>query len=166
MTEPFLIRDFRPTDQQAVENLVLDIQRNEFGLALDAENQPDLKNIEAFFTNPGSAFWIAEDRQSGQIIGCIGLEALPGHIAVMRKFMVHPAWRGKTAGVASALNESFETHARHSGAAMIFLSTVAATKAAQRFYDNSGYNKLVRDELPQAFVPGILDAIFYRKMIA
>jgi N-acetylglutamate synthase-like GNAT family acetyltransferase len=166
MTQSFLIRGFRPADQRAVEALVLAIQRDEFDLALTAENQPDLKDVSDYFSNAGSAFWIAEDRQSKQIIGCIGLEALPDQIAVMRKFMVHPAWRGKAAGVASALNKAFERHAQHSGAAMIFLSTVEATKAAQRFYENAGYTSLTRDQFPPACVPGILDSVFYGKKVA
>ncbi len=163
MNQPFCIRPFRPADQSAVEVLVLDIQRNEFGLALSASNQPDLKNIGTFFSSAKSAFWVAEDPQSLQIIGCLGLEALPEQRAVMRKFMVHPNWRGKAAGVALALNDAFESHARDEGVTQIVLSTVEPTKAAQRFYLRMGYETLERSDLPKAFAPGVLDTIFFSK---
>ena len=112
MSPPFSIRRFHRDDQLAVERLVLTIQRDEFGLALSAENQPDLHDVAAFFSHPSSAFWVAESGQSQNIIGCIGLEALAGNVAAMRKFMVHPDWRGKATGVAASLNATFEVHAQ------------------------------------------------------
>ena len=43
MEASYIIRAFAPKDQAQVEALVLEIQQAEFGLALTAENQPDLK---------------------------------------------------------------------------------------------------------------------------
>lgn len=165
MIKPFSIRRFRTTDQHAVETHVLAIQRNEFGLELNAGNQPDLNDITAYFSHANSAFWVAESVQDQNIIGCIGLQALPGRVAVMRKFMVHPDWRGKAKGVAIALNDTFETYAKKSGATLLILSTVNATKAAQQFYRNNGYNALANDQLPAAFIPGVLDTMFYSKAV-
>ena len=166
MNPPFSIRRFRRDDQLAVERLVLTIQRDEFGLALDADNQPDLRNIAAFFSHPNSAFWVAEAGQTQNIIGCIGLEALPGNVAAMRKFMVHPDWRGKEKGVAASLNATFEAHCQKNSITQIVLSTVEVTKAAQRFYQNNGYAGVLIDQLPENFVPGVVDTLFYVKAVA
>jgi hypothetical protein len=60
-----------------IEALVFDIQQAEFGLALPVENQPDLKDVAAFLSGPGSAFWVALIDYN--IVRCIGLEAIAGH---------------------------------------------------------------------------------------
>ena len=166
MSPPFCIRRFHRDDQLAVELLVLTIQRDEFGLALSAANQPDLNDIAAFFSHPNSGFWVAEARQTRSIIGCIGLEALPGNLAAMRKFMVHVDWRGKATGVAASLNATFEASAQNINITKIVLSTVDVTTAAQRFYQNIGYGSVLSDQLPKAFVPGVVDTLFYVKAVS
>ena len=158
MTHGFAIRPFAPGDQSGVEKLVLTIQRDEFGLALTADNQPDLKDVASYFAGEGSAFWVAVGL--GEIVGCIGLQAIDGPIAAMRKFMVQQDWRGREMGVAKALNAFFTRHARETGATTLALSTVHETKAAQTFYRREGYHEVTRDEMPAGFVPGIIDVIF------
>jgi GNAT superfamily N-acetyltransferase len=154
------IRPFRPTDQTAIENLVLTIQRIEFGLDLTADNQLDLKDVGAYFRGSGSAFWVAVSAKDDAVIGCIGLESVAGPLAIMRKFMVAQAWRGRPLGVAHALHAAFLQHARAINASKVVLSTVVETKAAQSFYTRLGYRCIERGAMPVEFVPGILDAIF------
>ena len=158
MTDSFLIHPFAPADQARVEKLVLTIQCDEFALDLSADNQPDLKDIKGFFSGEGSAFWVAV--ADGQIVGCIGLQAIDGCIAAMRKFMVHQDWRGRELGVAKALNAFFTQHARAIGATTLALSTVHETKAAQAFYRRAGYRDVTREDMPAGFVPGIIDVVF------
>lgn len=158
------IRRFDPDDQQAVVALVLDIQQREFGLALSEENQRDLKDITAYFSAPSSSFWVAEE-EAGHIVGCIGLEAMSPKVAVMRKFMVHPNWRGSGNGVSRALLDQFEDGAAKLGVERIILSTVAATRAAQRFYEKSGYLRIDRTNLPTEYTPGPLDSVFFSKYV-
>ena len=160
MKQNFAIRPFNQGDQAAVEKLVLTIQRDEFGLDLTAENQPDLKNIMSFFSRVGSAFWVAVPASDRTLIGCIGLEAIGGPVAVMRKFMVHRDWRGRKLGVADALHTQFVEHARLIGALQAALSTVSSTKAAQAFYARAGYQLVKRNTMPAGFVPGVLDMVF------
>lgn len=160
MKQNFAIRPFNQSDQAAVEKLVLMIQRDEFGLDLSADNQPDLKNIAGFFSQIGSAFWVAVAASDGTLIGCIGLEAIGGPVAVMRKFMVHQDWRGRELGVADALHTQFVEHARLIGALQAALSTVSSTKAAQSFYSRAGYRIIKCDAMPTGFIPGVLDVVF------
>ena len=158
MTRCYVIRPFAPEDQSGVEKLVLTIQRDEFGLELTADNQPDLKDVVGFFSGEGSAFWVAVAH--GQIVGCIGLQAIDCCVAAMRKFMVHQDWRGRELGVAKALNEFFTRHAREIGTTTLALSTVHETKAAQAFYRRAGYRDVTREDMPAGFVPGIIDVVF------
>jgi N-acetylglutamate synthase-like GNAT family acetyltransferase len=170
------IRRFRPGDQRAVERLVLGIQQDEYGLALSAANQPDLQDVAAFFGSGASAFWVAvaQDHSAGpaevapdlSVVGCIGLEDAGDGVAVMRKFMVAPAWRGRRSGLAGALLAVFEAHAAASGLHRVALSTVASTLAAQAFYEKSGYQRVAREQLPAAHVPGVLDTVFFLRTLA
>jgi GNAT superfamily N-acetyltransferase len=160
MKQNFAIRPFNQSDQAAVEKLVLTIQRDEFGLDLSADNQPDLKDITGFFSRVGSAFWVAVAASDGALIGCIGLEIIDGPVAVMRKFMVHQDWRGRQLGVADVLHTQFVEHARLNGASQAALSTVSSTKAAQAFYARVGYRLVKRDAMPTGFIPGVLDVVF------
>ncbi len=162
MSKIFQVRNFYDTDQSAVEELVLVIQRDEFGLALSVDNQPDLKNILAYFSEENSAFWVATTNTE-QVIGCIGYQSISNQVGVMRKFMVHRNWRGAAGGVAQALNAIFEQHARQVGATQLALSTVDATKAAQAFYKRCGYARVDRSSMPKLFVPGALDSVFFVK---
>lgn len=156
----FSIRPFASADQAAVEALVLTIQRDEFHYDLTTANQPDLKDVAFYFAGCGSAFWVAQADSDGAIIGCIGLEAIGGPVAVMRKFMVAQAWRGRELGVALALYEHFVDQARAIQAPLIALSTVGATKAAQAFYLRRGYQQVVQAAMPPGFVPGVMDVVF------
>jgi ribosomal protein S18 acetylase RimI-like enzyme len=160
MRQAFRVRPFEPADQEGVEALVLGIQRDEFGLSLMRDNQPDLKDVGRFFSAPGSGFWVAVDPDSDAIVGCIGLEAVPGGTGAMRKFMVARQWRGLGAGVAEALHSTFVAHAAAVGPRAIILATVTSTQAAQRFYERAGYRRVKREELPAAYSPGVLDTVF------
>jgi N-acetylglutamate synthase-like GNAT family acetyltransferase len=160
MATVYFIRPFQLSDQDEVEKLVLTIQRDEFGLGLSADNQPDLKDISEYFSQSGSGFWVAVANEDGSLIGCIGLEVIIGPTAVMRKFMVKGNWRGRDFGVAEALHEVFVAKARATGARTLALSTVSATKAAQSFYARSGYQLVDQAAMPIGFVPGVLDVIF------
>jgi GNAT superfamily N-acetyltransferase len=160
VTPNFSIRPIAPADQAAVAALVLTIQRDEFGYDLTTENQPDLKDVAGYFSGDGSAFWVGVAHSDSAIIGCIGLEAIEGPVAVMRKFMVAQSWRGHQLGVAQALYNGFVDQARAINAPLIALSTVSATKAAQAFYLRMGYQRVERADMPTGFVPGVMDVVF------
>lgn len=160
----FAIRLFEPRDQQGVEQLVLTIQQDEYGYQLTTENQPDLKDIAAFFGGGHSAFWVAE-AIGGEIIGSIGLMDLGHRACAMRKFMVAKHARGGVHGVSLALTAQFEAHAREH-CSNIALSTVGKTLAAQAFYLRAGYRKVSPLELPTGFVAGVFDEVFMMKTLA
>ena len=43
------ISEYTPDDRRAVIDLILDIQNNEFGIAITEEQQPDLQDIPSFY---------------------------------------------------------------------------------------------------------------------
>ncbi|MET1255362.1 GNAT family N-acetyltransferase [Aliikangiella maris] len=56
---------------QNIMNLILDIQQNEFGLPITANEQKDLSEIDDFYIKEGGNFWVAI--VDGGIVGTIAL---------------------------------------------------------------------------------------------
>lgn len=155
------IRPFEGRDQSGVEKLVLAIQQGEYGYQLTTANQPDLKDVAAFFDGGHSAFWVAV-AASGEIVGCIGLMDIGRGACAMRKFMVAAHARGRDNGVSAALTRTFEDYARQH-CPLLTLSTVEKTAAAQAFYVREGYQIVDQTELPSGFVAGPFDVVFMMK---
>ena len=66
------IRPFAVDDADAVLSVILPIQREEFGIAITADDQPDLAAIPDFYQSGKGQFWVAV--RNGQIVGTIGLK--------------------------------------------------------------------------------------------
>ena len=86
------IRSHLPTDCAAVLELVLSIQRDEFGMSITAEDQPDLVDVAGYYGRGDGHFWVATER--GQIIGSVGLLDIGDGQAALRKMFVARRWRG------------------------------------------------------------------------
>ncbi|MBN3469439.1 N-acetyltransferase [Pseudomonas savastanoi pv. phaseolicola] len=65
------VRRFVPNDEQGVSALILPIQREEFGIPITAEDQPDLKAIPTFYQTGTGDFWVAV--QGNQVVGSRGV---------------------------------------------------------------------------------------------
>ena len=59
------IDSFRPGDEGEIVDLILSIQREEFGMAISLQDQPDLSSIAEFYQTGAGGFWVA--RASGRI---------------------------------------------------------------------------------------------------
>lgn len=57
-------------------DLILSIQRDEYGIAITAQDQPDLNDIPAFYRTGAGDFWVA--RADGQLVGTIALKDIGG----------------------------------------------------------------------------------------
>ena len=56
---PAIVRHFVPEDADSVQRLVLGIQREEFGVPVTLEEQPDLRDVPAYYQKDQGAFWVA-----------------------------------------------------------------------------------------------------------
>ena len=152
------IDSFRPGDEGEIVDLILSIQREEFGMAISLQDQPDLLSIAEFYQTGAGGFWVA--RASGRIVGTIALKDIGGSAGALRKMFVAEAHRG-AAGVAARLLEQLLASARSSGVRRIYLGTAAVLTAAHRFYEKNGFVRLAPDELPASFPRMAVDTIFY-----
>lgn len=115
------IRPFTPADQSGVLDLILSIQRDEYGIAITAQDQPDLTDIPAFYQSGSGDFWVAH--ADGRLVGTIALRDIGAGQAALRKMFVAASHRGRAAGVAQALLDRLMAEARDRGVGHVWLGT-------------------------------------------
>ncbi|HEX8541776.1 MAG TPA: GNAT family N-acetyltransferase [Pseudomonas sp.] len=153
------ISRFEPADQQGVIDVIVPIQREEFGIAITAEDQPDLQAIPDFYQVGSGDFWVAKHDQ--HIIGTIGLKDIGGQQAALRKMFVAQAFRGREFGVAALLLNTLLDEAKRRGVQQIYLGTTDKFLAAHRFYEKHGFIEVAKTELPESFPVMAVDSKFY-----
>jgi N-acetylglutamate synthase-like GNAT family acetyltransferase len=103
MQKLFSLRPYEKSDEKQVKELILQIQREEFGVPVTLEDQPDLNEITDFYQSGNGNFWVAVDQE---VVGTIALRAMNDHQFALRKMFVHRDYRGKSYGVAQKLLET------------------------------------------------------------
>lgn len=161
--QPVTLQRYRPEFQAGVVGLILPIQNQEFGIAITAEQQPDLSDIENFYQQGAGDFWLAT--AGSRVVGCIALKDIGNRQAALRKMFVAAEWRGKAQGVAAGLLQHLLEHARQQQLQAIFLGTTSAFLAAHRFYEKHGFSQIAPELLPAAFPRMQVDTRFYQKTL-
>ena len=158
------IRRFDPTHAQAVLELILAIQREEFDIPITANDQPDLQDIPAFYQTGTGNFWVAE--AENRVVGTIGLKDIGDNGVALRKMFVARSWRGPSMRVAATLLEEALAHARQMRIETVYLGTTDKFAAAHRFYEKNGFLLIDRYALPSAFPLMAVDTRFYALRLA
>ena len=158
-----VIRSFRPGDEQGVFGVILPIQREEFGVAITAADQPDLAAITDFYQTAKGGFWVAD--RLGKIVGTISLKDIGNDEAALRKMFVAADVRGREFGVAARLLEMLMAHAAAVRLETILLGTTDKFLAAHRFYEKNGFAEIAAAELPASFPRMAVDTKFYRRVV-
>lgn len=146
-----------------VFELIVPIQQQEFGIAISAEDQPDLAAIPSFYQSGSGGFWVAE--QSETIVGTVGLKDIGNKQSALRKMFVAPEARGREHGVAAKLLETLVSHAQASDVTDIYLGTTEAFLAAHRFYEKNGFIEVGLNALPAGFPVMSVDRKFYKRRV-
>lgn len=154
------IRRFAPADEQAVIDVILPIQREEFGIPITADDQPDLRAIPSFYQSGLGDFLVAE--AEGRVVGTIGLKDIGSARGALRKMFVAAPYRGSRHGVAQALLTRLLDDAASRGVRDIFLGTTDKFLAAHRFYEKNGFARVEPETLPPEFPRMAVDTRFYR----
>ncbi len=154
------LRPYLAGDGPAIENLILPIQRDEFGLQIRLEDQPDLTDIEGFYSKGAGGFWVAVSED--KIVGTIALLDITNNQAALRKMFVSKEYRGSDKGVAKKLLTHLISAARRHNVWEIYLGTTADFIAAHRFYEKNGFSQYSKTDLPARFPIMAVDSRFYR----
>jgi N-acetylglutamate synthase-like GNAT family acetyltransferase len=154
------IRPYELKDQQAVIDLILGIQQNEFGIPITLDDQPDLLTVKDFYQRDAGNFWVAEHH--GKVVGTIALIDAGEGLGALRKMFVDPAYRGREFGIASQLLERLLAWATEHGLKEVYLGTTDKFHAAHRFYEKSGFTAVASEDVPAHFPRMKPDTHFYK----
>jgi|ERR1700733_9091874 GNAT superfamily N-acetyltransferase len=146
--------------QKAVEELVLPIQKIEFGVPVTVEGQPDLADVAGFFQHGCGNFWLALDQE--RVIGTIGVVDVANGQLALKKMFVSREFRGSDKGIGQALLDTALAWSRKNGIKQIFLGSTTPMVAAHRFYEKNGFVPVLKSELPSSFPLVEVDDKFYR----
>lgn len=144
--------------EQAID-LILTIQQKEFNVPLTIHDQPDLFEIESFYTEAGGNFWGAF--VDGELVGTIALVKFDERAGAIRKMFVKKEFRGKELNIAQELLEILISFCRENGIDDLYLGTITILKAAQRFYERNNFEKIEKEKLPAQFPLMGSDDVFY-----
>ena len=142
-----VIRTIRPADNAAVEALIrtclIEFGANHAGTAWA---DPDLGRFSEVYSAENSCYWVAENAAK-EIVGGVGIGPLPGSedICELQKMYCLPSSRGT--GTAHRLMETALAFAKEHYSAC-YLETLSNMKAAQRFYEKYGFQKVDAPPVP------------------
>ncbi len=151
---------FRSEFESQVVDLILEIQRDEFGMQISPEQQPDLRKIPTFYQVRSGNFWIA--LSGADVVGTISLLDIGSSQGALRKMFVHRKFRGSQVGTAMRLLDTLIAWSAARTVQEIFLGTTPQFLAAHRFYEKNGFREIAKSSLPPAFPIMDVDTKFYR----
>lgn len=157
------IKPFAAHQAEALQGMILQIQREEFGIDITLEDQADLLDPDGFYGRGSGGIWVAMDGDT--LVGSIALIDIGGDQVALRKMFVAEAYRGRAFGVAQRLLDHVVDHARQIGVKDIYLGTTAAFLAAHRFYEKNGFDLVDEGDLPGSFPRMAVDTRFYRMTV-
>ncbi len=81
------IIEYNRSYKEELIEFILSIQKNEFNIKIDRDDQPDLENIEHNDLNNGGQFWLAINNHQN-IVGTIGLIRLDNICLHLKKCLL------------------------------------------------------------------------------
>ncbi len=159
----FVVETYRDHFRDGVAELIVPIQRQEFGIDITYQDQPDLTDIAGFYQQGCGNFWLAV--ADGKVVGSIALRDIGDGSAALRKMFVAEDWRGGRPGIAKTLLDALIEHAQRAGTRTIWLGTTAKFLAAHRFYEKNGFGEVAAETLPESFPRMKVDTKFYRRAL-
>lgn len=157
------IQPYRVDFQDEVLELILNIQRVEFGIPIAAEDQPDLTEIPDFYQSGDGNFWVATIGR--KVVGTISIKDIGQKTCALRKMFVHADYRGSRHQVAIRLLDTLIGWCRHRGIKNIYLGTTSKFLAAHRFYEKNGFAEIPKERLPASFPVMKVDTKFYHYLV-
>lgn len=144
-----------------VTDLILHIQRNEFGVPITLEEQPDLNSIESFYQKGSGNFWVA--LFGTKVVGTIALIDIGSYQVALRKMFVMEAYRGGSYKTGQLLMDAAFAWMKEQNVNEVILGTLDRFVAAQKFYLRNGFVEVAKQNLPSNFPAMRLDNRFFKK---
>src|SRR4051794_40811661 len=116
------IRRYQDKDYAQLVPFILDVQRDELGSPISAEDQPELQDIKRSYQRGAGDFWVAVE--GTKLVGTVALFDLGGGQAALRKMFVARDFRGAPHRVGQRLLDALLEHAQSHRVKEIYLGTV------------------------------------------
>lgn len=155
-----IIRDYKEDYREDIIDLILNIQQNEFNVAITKEDQPDLSDIPNFYQSRNGNFWVA--LYNNRVVGTISLLDIGNYQGALRKMFVQAPFRGNKYNVAKSLLQQLITWAKEHNIHEIYLGTTEKFLAAHRFYEKNNFAQIDKETLPDTFPIMKVDTKFYK----
>lgn len=163
MPHAIFVQTYQNHHREAVIDLVVNIQQNEFQVPVTLADQPDLTDIPSFCQVKNGNFWVA--LYQNEVVGTIALLDSGNGVGTLRKMFVKANFRGKEWGIAQKLLDELWTWAASHGYAGVYLGTIERLQAARRFYEKNGFELIQKNNLPAQFPMMAVDTHFYAKQV-
>lgn len=150
--------------QDDMVNFILDIQQNEFDVAITIDDQPDLLNIILHYEEKGGIFLLAMDSENDNVIGTIALVRLDDNKSALKKVFVDPKYRGDYK-VGQKLLDTIFDFVRETAIEKIYLGSTAKMTRAHNFYKKNGFIEEDFSVFPSDFPIVEVDSVFMVKDI-
>ncbi len=155
-----IVQPYEEKFKDAIAELIINIQQNEFFVPITLNDQPDLQNIQNVYCKDAGNFWVAIEDEL--LAGTIALIDFGNNRAALRKMFVLKESRGKQKGTGQLLLNTLLQWCREKNIREIYLGTVEQLHAAKRFYERNGFEKVAKNDLPKDFPVMQVDTEFYR----
>jgi N-acetylglutamate synthase-like GNAT family acetyltransferase len=148
------IVEYEERFQPAIDRMMEEIQ-SEYSEKITTSRST---KINEAYKLPNQKYWVALEGET--VAGTIGLVLISNHNAVVKRMMVHPAYRGEKGVSKALLLKSFEW-GRSYAMKKVYLGTMAQFVAAQKFYTKNGFKEIALDDLPVDMPVNTMDSIHY-----
>ncbi|EEB05245.1 acetyltransferase [Schizosaccharomyces japonicus yFS275] len=159
MTGNISVREYEDKDYKSVLQLIVSIQREEFGIPITAEEQPDLHDIHGFYQTGRGNFWVACD--NGNIVATVGVKDMGNEEVALRKLFVSSPYRGAQYGTSNLLLQTVFDFCQKHGIRRLYLGTTDVFARAINFYKKRGFKQIEESSLPSTFPRLTVDTIFF-----
>jgi N-acetylglutamate synthase-like GNAT family acetyltransferase len=148
------IRLYKKSDQAEIDKMI-DSIATEFELPISKPNKVNSPLLDKY--------WVSLHNK--EIIGTIGVLKMEAEFSILKKMFVKREYRGKDYKVASLLLNKVFDWCNSQSIDTIYLGTMNQFKAAHKFYEKNGFEKISINKLPLSFVTNPIDDVFYTKHI-
>jgi N-acetylglutamate synthase-like GNAT family acetyltransferase len=116
----------------------------------------------AYRSAPPDIYWVA--MQENELAGTVAL-TLEKEYGVLKKMMLNKPFRGSAHGVSELLLQTAIDRCRELPLPALYLGTMEQMKAAHRFYEKNGFERITLQDLPAGFQRNPVDDVFYRILL-
>ena len=137
------IQRFEEAHKQEIAKLIHNIA-SEFELPISNPNLPSPLLIDKY--------WVA-------------LNKMENKQSILKSMFVKKEYRGKDLGISQLLLNTVFDWCNSQNIHSIYLGTMSQFKAAHKFYENNGFEKINKNELPTSFITNPIDDVFYLRRL-